>query len=244
VLASGYIYRISKLYFIMVVGNGLVATAFSIYRGDADKIIFASGVSNSSFANQQEADREYELLRACLKEYPDQQLVYFSTASIYDPSLQGSFYIRHKSNIENYIIANVPRYLIIRASNIVGGGVNPHTLVNRFIHQLSNNEAIEVWKHSTRNLIGLADFFSIVDTLLKQQFYKNTIINVANPNSYSVLQIVDVIAQYLHVTPKVNVIEKGASYSIDISTILPIIHNLGLRFTADYLGNLLKHYYS
>ncbi|MBM3914870.1 MAG: NAD-dependent epimerase [Sphingomonadales bacterium] len=228
----------------MVVGNGLVARAFSAYQEDVDKLIFASGVSNSSFTNHQEADREYELLYTYLKKYPDLQLIYFSTASVYDPSLQDSFYIRHKLNIENYIKENASKYLIIRASNIVGGGTNPNTLVNRFIHQFSTNETIDVWRHATRNLIGLDDFYLIVDSLIKKQLYTNSIVNVANPISNTVFQVVDAIANFMQVVPNIRILDRGTSYFINVTTILPLIHKLELCFTADYLDSLLKRYYS
>ena len=45
----------------MVIGNGLVASAFSKYKNDDDVIIFASGVSNSSTNKKEEFEREINL---------------------------------------------------------------------------------------------------------------------------------------------------------------------------------------
>lgn len=60
----------------MVIGNGLLATAFSNYKGDNSILIFASGVSNSGNTNLSEFEREKSLLKSALD--LKLRLIYFS----------------------------------------------------------------------------------------------------------------------------------------------------------------------
>ena len=68
----------------MIIGNGLLAQAFSEYNNNDEILIFASGVSNSLEEKESEFDREAKLLKSVITNYPDKTMVYFSTCSVYD----------------------------------------------------------------------------------------------------------------------------------------------------------------
>jgi nucleoside-diphosphate-sugar epimerase len=227
----------------MVVGKGLVASMFLTYQSAADKIIFASGISNSSFVDLPGSTRESSLLLEYINRYPDAQIIYFSTASVYDDSRSDSFYIQHKLRMEQLIQENAADYIIFRVSNIVGGGQNPHTLINNFLEQLALDRPIEIWQYATRNIIGLHDFYSIVDSCIRIQQPSKEVINVANPFNYTILQIVDSISRFRNKIPILNLKNEGAPYLIDISSIKVLIENIGLDFSGNYLDKLLKRYY-
>jgi len=73
----------------MVVGNGLLANTFKSYSDNEDVIIFASGVSNSGCVDPEQFKRESNLVA---KYKTSKKLfVYFSTSSIEDPFLKGSY---------------------------------------------------------------------------------------------------------------------------------------------------------
>ena len=96
----------------MIVGNGLVASAFAAFAEDDDYVIFASGVSNSQEKDPAAYQREFDLLRSHLR--PDTCLVYFSTCSIADQSRSHSHYIQHKIKVEEYIANHASDYVIFR----------------------------------------------------------------------------------------------------------------------------------
>jgi nucleoside-diphosphate-sugar epimerase len=112
----------------MIVGNGLIAKAFyDNYANRDDVLIFASGVSNSSNIDPKEFIREKTLLKSFLTER--KKIVYFSTCSIEDPSLENSPYILHKLEMEE-LVKGVNDYLIFRLPQLAGKTDNPNTLLN------------------------------------------------------------------------------------------------------------------
>lgn len=98
----------------MVIGSGLIARAF--VRGGANALagacFYAAGVSNSGCRDEREFQRERARLDAALAGCPaDTRLVYFSSSTIGDPSLQHSDYVQHKLRMEERVRArNVSRY--------------------------------------------------------------------------------------------------------------------------------------
>ena len=107
----------------MIIGNGLIANGFDKYRYNDDVLIFASGVSNSMENNENEFNKEYELLKDSI-DIPS-KLIYFSTCSIVDDSNK-SPYILHKIKMEKLIRENSNNYLIFRLPIVVGNiGIVP-----------------------------------------------------------------------------------------------------------------------
>src|SRR5665647_1944324 len=227
----------------MVIGNGMIANRFSEYKNDEEKIIFASGVSNSKDTIEQNFSREFELLNTTIKNNPGKLLVYFSTCSIEDEELQDTPYVIHKKVIEEFIKKNVLKYYLFRVSNLAGVSNNPYTLLNYFIFNILQNNTLTVWKNAYRNIIGIDDMYSIADDILRQKGWMNTTINIANPKNYAVPFIIDRIEEHLHKKAVRNEIEKGDNYDIDIALTEPVIKKLHIDFNDDYLASLLKKYY-
>lgn len=225
----------------MVIGNGLLANSFSKYENDNSALVFASGVSNSLEVNDSEFNREKNLLLSNLSAHPEKKFIYFSTCSIYDPSLSGSAYILHKRKIESLIAENHDNYLIIRFPNIVGDRGNKHTLINYFVSAVKSNEQICVWKNATRNLLDQTDAFMLVEEILKRGF-RNEIVNVANPVDYWVIDILHEVEIYLTKKANYTLVDKGARYTIDVSKIEEMIHDLKKDFSINYLKSMLKKY--
>jgi hypothetical protein len=102
----------------MVVGNGMLARAFSDFAEDESKLIFASGVSNSGETIASEFQREVDLIKslAGIKN----QFIYFSTVSIHDPELIHTPYVAHKLLIEKLVSESFVNYLIFRLPIVVG----------------------------------------------------------------------------------------------------------------------------
>lgn len=226
----------------MVVGHGLMAQAFSKYAEDDSLIIFASGVSNSLETKESEFARERKLLFSCLNDFSKKRFIYFGTCSIYDHSLNNTPYIAHKKNLEKLIRSTHKNYLIIRLPNIAGKGGNENTLINYLVNAVKNNLPIKVWVNSSRNILSQEDVGFIVQKILDGNFV-NQVINVANPNSYLVIDILNTIEDYLNKEAIKQNIIKGETYSIDINDTRKIILSLKKDYSIRYLKRILEKYY-
>ncbi|MBS1668532.1 MAG: NAD-dependent dehydratase [Bacteroidetes bacterium] len=228
----------------MVIGNGLVAKAFSSYFTDERFLIFASGVSNSKSATEEAFHREKELLLQHLNQYPSAIFVYFSTCSILDPDLKESPYTFHKKRMEELIIQNNRPFYIFRLSNLAGHTRNPHTFLNFFYWHIKKKESFELWKKSERNIIDVVDVFKVCNHIMQQQLFLNKITNVANPENYKVLDIVKIIEDFCQTKGKYKEIDRGAGYAIDIADIRLLFQSLSIEFGDHYLLRLLEKYYA
>ena len=227
----------------MVIGNGMVAARFDSYKTNNNFIIFASGVSNSKNTDTAAYDRETTLLKETIKIHKEKTLVYFSTCSIYDPGETDSLYIIHKREIEEYIRENAGHFHIFRVSNLVGKSGNQNTVLNFFYYHIQHKINFDLWDNSTRNLIDTDDMFTITDHILKVKLFQNQIINIANPVSYTVKDIIAALEITLDIKANYISISKGSPFSIDISLILPLIRKLNIHFSESYLTDLIKKYY-
>lgn len=226
----------------MVIGSGLLGTAFMDLKADSDTIFFAAGVSNSKTATSMDFDREKKHFLEISKKYPDQLFVYFSTTSIYDKSLRDTEYVKHKVKMEELAMKHCKRLLIFRLSNIVGKTKNPNTVFNFFYNSILNEVPFVVWKNATRNFLDV-DHVRIIVNYMLQNNSENNVINIANPISISVLELVNQFEKYLGKKANFQLIDKGQSFNVDISVILEPMQILDLKFDENYILNLLKKYY-
>lgn len=225
----------------MIVGNGLIASLFK--ELDREAIFFASGVSNSLETREEEFLREENLIRKTFTENPEKILVYFSTCSIYDSSKTGSDYVLHKLKMEQIIKNSVEKYLILRVSNAVGNGGNPNLLMNYLIRSVKNNETINVHTKATRNLIDAEDIKNITLHLLEKKDF-NKIINVAYPQNYSIIEILEIIERFYSKKLDLNLIKSGSGYDISIPDVEDYFKQNNLTGKEAYLCKILEKYYS
>ena len=228
----------------MIIGNGLIAQSF---RPHFDKyedtvILFASGVSNSKLTLESEYVREQLLLKDALK--LNKLLVYFSTCSIFDPTLQDSKYIQHKLAMESLIEKN-DKHLIVRLPNVVGKIGNPNTMFNFFINQIIAGNPIQVAKNATRYIIDADDVAYWTMELIKDGFHHHTI-NVAFPNKLPVMAIINMIEAFLNLEANVSLVDGGSEYEVDLSIFTDFIHKKKPDFSvdSDYVKSIIEKYYS
>lgn len=226
----------------MVVGNGLLAKAFNAYSEDDSLVIFASGVSNSLELSEEEFGREQMLLQKTIKSNPEKLLVYFSTCSIYDQTVKDRPYTQHKIKMEEFIKNESSNYLICRLSNIVGRGGNENTIFNYLINTIKSGSKLNLWKNATRNILGVDDMVKIVGELVNNNT-KNTTINVANLNSYTMESIVNRIENFLSKKADVVLLDKGEPVIIDISSTKDVLLYLKNDFSVNYVDSLLLKYF-
>jgi nucleoside-diphosphate-sugar epimerase len=228
----------------MVIGKGMIGKRFGSYQSDDRFIIFASGVSNSKNRIAAAYDREISLLKQSIEEHKDKILVYFSTCSVYDPEEEQSPYVVHKKKVEDIIQSRCKKFYIFRASNVVGRSDNPNTVLNFFVYHIRNQINFDLWTNASRNLLDIDEMYKIVDYILQDELYIDGTINVANPVSYKVTEIVAAIEQRWQIQANYVAIPKGSTFEINVSGISPIIRKLQIHFGDNYLANLLEKYYN
>ncbi len=220
----------------MVIGNGMLAKAFSFFKNDPEIIIFASGVSNSREMNDVNFKREAQLLDDTMNQNAEKLIVYFSTCSIYDKSVKDKSYVLHKIRMEEKV-KRYNKFYIFRLSQVVGETQSP-TLVRVFFHSILKGEEININKFSTRNLIDVADVFTIVSFLIRNKLYINEITNIATPFNKSVLDIALMMATIIGCELKYKLLNVGSAYDINIDKIdmfTDVFHD-------EYLHDLLSNY--
>ena len=225
----------------MIVGNGLIASLFK--NEDQENVVFfASGVSNSTETDPNQFLREENLLLKTLDENTDKLFIYFSTCSIYDSSKTNSFYVLHKLRMEELVKSKAKKYLILRVSNAVGKGGNPNLLMNYLIRSVEKNETITVHTKATRNLIDAEDIQNITLQLIESQNY-NRIINLAYPQNYSIIEILEILERHYDKKLPLNLVKAGSGYEINITETESYFRKNGLENKEMYLCNILEKYY-
>ena len=228
----------------MIIGNGMLARAFSPYSRRDDVIIFASGVSNSREVSDENFDRETRLVQETAGRWPDLNFVYFSTCSILDPELNHTPYVRHKIAIEKRV-GQQKHFHIFRLPLVIGKSENPNTLTNYFHHRLRRKQPLVVWEDAERNLIDVEDVYKIASLIIDGGLLKNRIANIAATTNIRVVDIVKLMAGITGEKP-ISKIEKGhqkSRYSIDVAPILPLIEQAGIDFENNYHLSVLRKYY-
>jgi nucleoside-diphosphate-sugar epimerase len=228
----------------MVIGNGTMAKAFAGFADNDEFLIFASGVSNSKETKKEAFEREITLLQETLQRYPQSHIVYFGTCSVYDTEEQLSSYVQHKQFAEQIVQQIAHNYTIFRVSNVVSSTVHHTTIFSYLAYHIKNNLPFKLWKNAYRNFLGVHDIEKLITYLLKQpQLSHNQIINMANPQNYKVLAIVEAMEKFFQCQAQYELIEKGAYFDIDTSLVQMIAPKLSIAFDESYLYRLLQMYY-
>lgn len=225
----------------MIIGNGLIASLFKKHDRE-DIIFFASGVSNSLETDENQFNREENLIRKTIKEHPNKTFIYFSTCSIYDSSKADSLYVLHKLRMEQIIKKEQKSFLIQRVSNVVGNGGNPHLLMNYIVPSVKKGNTIDVHTKATRNLIDAQDVKNITLENIERKSF-NKVINVAYLTNYSIIEILEIIEEHYDCKLHLNLINKGSGYNIEIPEITPYFTKNNLLNKKNYLQQILKKYY-
>ncbi len=225
----------------MIVGQGLVASAFQPYFTDDEAItVFASGVSNSRETRQAEFAREEALLRRTLEKADT--ILYFGSCSVLDPEMAQTPYVRHKLQMEDLVI-QAPRHAIFRLPQVVGRSSNPNLLTNFLRDRICSGEHFQVWEHARRNLMDVDDIAAIVAHLVRTCGVQNRSYNIACPFSVPVIEIVQAFELVLERKAHYSIVNAGAGYAIDVPEVLRASAKLGISYDSAYLVRTIRKYY-
>lgn len=226
----------------MIVGSGLLANAFSSFRSIDDMVIFASGVSNSTSTDRNQYDREVELLRKYINRQA--KLIYFSTVSVFDPSLSNTEYIKHKRAIEDFIQTECRCYQIYRLPIVVGRSQNPNTLTNFLFQKIINRSDLLVYTGACRYLMDIDDVVEYLTPLIHNNQHDHTTMNIHLDNRLPVPVIIEVFEQVLQSQAVKKRIDAGSCYDVDARIFLDTIHGTTTTDALEYLNHLLHKYYT
>lgn len=227
----------------MIVGDGFIARAFKDSKLNINnKIIFASGVSNSSLIanNEIQFERELDLLKTFASS--NKKLIYFSTSSIFDKELVNTPYIKHKLLLEKYIQESFTSYLIYRLPIVVGTSINPNTLTNYLYSCITSGNQIELHEKACRYLIDIEDVVKYVN---KTSYVENTIINLNFTNRLDVKKIISIFEKVVRKKANIRKANKGDCYSVDNSQFIDLVKedNISYKDPEEYVSNLIRKYY-
>lgn len=221
----------------MIIGNGLIATAFRYSNINHDNLtIYASGVSKSKESRIEEYNREYALIQEHIY---NNKFIYFSSCSVL--SNIDTEYSRHKKNIENYIQRQCKDYLILRLPNIVGIPNNNSQLLNYMYYSLINQNTIKINIDCIRHLIDVEDLPKIVQ-ILNDINIKPKIVNIAFDNGITLDKVVDNIETVVGLKfKKVELYKGGSDYIVDTAETKNYIKDIENYNTIP--ENIIKKYY-
>ena len=225
----------------MIIGNGMLAKVFEPYKNNDEVLVFASGVSNSKEKDQSNFHKEALLLKDAINKNPEKLLIYFSTCSVYDNSVNKTFYVMHKIKMENLIKKKCSRFYIFRLPQVVGLTRSP-TLVNYLFTSILNNKKIDINQHSTRNLISADDVLVVASYLVESKIYINEITNIATPSNMLVVDIIKIIEDITGSLLSYNLVNSGQIFDIDIEKIRNVNMDFNI-FSPRYLENTLRVFF-
>ena len=229
----------------MIIGNGLIGKHFMIDFFKSDKIIlFASGVSDSLCKDESQFKREENLLLSYLENSKNiNYFIYFSTISIYDPSINNSPYVKHKMRMESLIL-NYPNTIIFRIGQVASQKMgNKNNLLNFIYNAIISKKKIELWSNSYRSIIDIEDVVKIINKIITDSSINERIINVANPKFNSINEIVNVFEKIKNMKVRHVILNKGEKYDVNLDLMSSIASDIEINFDNTYLERVLKKYY-
>lgn len=228
---------------IVIIGNGLLAQAFSPrYQASDDVLVFASGVSNSLETSESAFARERNLLEQALRQHRG-KLLYFGSCSVVDADRQATPYASHKSRMESLVLAR-PGSLVVRLPQVVGRTPNASTLTNFLYSKITKGEPFNVWTLAERNLVDADDVAAIgamaVERMPPDESRRMA---VAACRSVPMLELVAIFERILGRKANYTEERRGAPLRIDASEAHRIASELDIDLGEGYVERILRKYY-
>jgi uncharacterized protein YbjT (DUF2867 family) len=227
----------------VVVGDGMMARAFSAFAADAGVIIFASGVSDSTETRDSAFARERVLLQRTRARHPDALLVYFGTCSVNDADRRDTPYVRHKLEMESLLKAAPGPWMVLRLPLAIGPGHRGNTLANYMHARIVRGEAFEVWAGSTRYPIDVEDAFRIAARLISDRSMWRKTINIAL-RAFPVLEFVRILEDIAGRKAAYTLVQRGSHYELRCPEVARLAGELHLDLSERYLENVLRKYFA
>lgn len=227
----------------MVVGNGMMAQAFSGYAQSTRIVIFASGVSNSLETDPREFSREQNLLAEVRNANPQALLVYFSTCSVEDADRRNTPYVRHKLAMESFLASSPGKWLVFRLPLVIGRGHRGATFAQFLYQKISGGQSFEIWANATRYPIDVDDVLMVAQEFIEIRQISNQRINIAL-RSYPAMEFVRVMEAIAGRKARYLKVDKGAHQEIVCPEVIQLADKFHLDYSDDYLERVLRKYFA
>ena len=226
----------------MVIGNGLLAKAFSSNHPMLDDwIIFASGVSDSTETNPliyiESFKREKELLSKTLKENDGLKFIYFSSVLV---GVADSPYYKHKLDMENLIKSERCDYIIFRVPQIVGPNGNKNNLFNYFQDNIINNRINVIYAGIERALVDSDDLVQFV--IFAIQRIINETVTLSYIEKITALDLCEKIGKKLEIKPSIWLKDNSSLNNWDVSNSKIVIDWLNGINVSGYTDDIIEKY--
>lgn len=226
-----------------IIGGGALAERFRRLDSQREILIFAPNSEDSQRVELSVVEEESNELRRMIQTHPASTVVYFSSCSALDVTLANSDYVIYKRAIEELIQSIAPSYLIIRLPQVISRQSAATNLSRFLVEKTIAGEPFEIWSGTERNFIDIDDVYEIVREILNSEKFLNQVVNVANPNSVSMIDFVQIVEASLGVSAKYQITNKQSQYEIDVSAISGIIDALKIDFDETYISRTILKYY-
>ena len=225
----------------MIIGNGMIANVFKENFLNEDVLIFASGVSNSREIRNSEFIKEMDLVQNSILNFPDKFFIYFSSCIVHNSD---SKYSKHKINVEDFIIKNAKKYLILRLPIVLGKNQSKNQLIGYLYDKLYKKEVVEVYKQANRYIIDSQDLPRIVNLLITKGI-SNEIVEIAFNNSLFIDEILLVIERVSNNKFEICYSEIYSPYKVENTRFLNLLNSNEINsFNLNLELMLLKYFVS
>lgn len=221
----------------MIVGGGLIASAFKDSPLTDDFVIFASGVSSSKSNHAKSFEREKDLLERYLS--LGRVLVYFSSVALSSTASRTPYY-HHKQNMEQMVLRK--EGIVVRLPQVVGHGGNPANLFNHLLQGLKKGGVV-VFQNAKRELIDVEDVEKILAEAHAQNLLnKGRVYIVSSGLPISVSDLCQIIATELSVDYSIRYIDGGDEQLTGAHCLGRICDLVVGNDSASYYTRLIKKY--
>ena len=163
-----------------------------------------------------------------------------------DKKLKNDLYVKNKLIIEKLAKKLLKRYIIIRLPQVIGHNKNKYTLTNWVFNSILKEKTLLIWKGSKRNIIDIYDIKKIIESFLNTNPRKNTQINILNPKSISIENIIKIFENILNMKAKIKILSRKNKNinlrQINKKTFLAKKYYKNLN-NKNYYKNIIKKYY-
>ena len=217
----------------MIVGSGIIAKVFqnAAWCND-DYLVLASGVSNSGEIRPSAYQREKDLIAGLLPSA--KWVLYFSTVSVFQKEKQNTAYIKHKLEMEQYLMENCSKLLVIRLPIVVSKENNPSQLIGYLNSKIANNEAIHLFKNTIRYFFLLDEISTAARCILdsmNSKGEKQKAINVGFGHQIRMEEVGELITRKFPDVPVVNM-DEGEPYFVDFNEFEDIVKQSDIQFQS------------
>ena len=202
----------------MIVGNGLIGRNLKKIDDD-DVIFFASGVSNSKCEENEQFEREVDLISRYVA--TEKKFIYFSSIHQY---ITNPLYLEHKKKIENIISSKINNYIIVRLPQIIGDNGNQTNLINFLFQKIKDSEEFDMYQ-TKRSLLDIEDLINIIKFLIDSKYT-----GFFDVNYIEIIKVDRIIEIIEDITGKKSIIKSIINMDVDIQE------------NTEYVNTVLKIY--